>query len=112
MWKTGHSARGDLWLTHITHTEHGLDMVGLPETLHVSLFFLHFFRLPRMRVSSKRSPTSTPPFHSLRPTQRIRVAAHFILLQTSFTFPWTHTCIHVILYCHFFFDSRRMLTLC
>jgi len=26
MWKTGRSARGDLWLTHITHSEHGLDV--------------------------------------------------------------------------------------
>ena len=38
MWKTGHSARGDLWLTHITHTAHGLDMGSKSNVLCVALW--------------------------------------------------------------------------
>lgn len=39
MWKTGHSARGDLWLTHITHTEHGLDLGAKSNVLCLVLWF-------------------------------------------------------------------------
>ena len=43
MWKTGHSARGDLWLTHITTTEHGLDMGAKSNVLCVVLWVAFTF---------------------------------------------------------------------